>query len=132
MLIKFRLDFIFVTHVPYELNLNETLQLLRNCACVKLIFLKATKKVMMEDREMTFIAMGDKVIACNYFQLCQGNLHIKKYGTQASKTNWIASDITPTFTIDILPASRWNTCQEIEQGTVFVSWNVVLFFVEYF
>ena len=86
----------------------------------------------MEDRETTSIAMDDKVIACNYFQLCQGNLHIKKYGTQASKTNWIASDIAPTLTIDILPASQWNTRQEIEQRTMFVSWNVVLFFVEYF
>ena len=118
--------------MPYELNFNETLQLLRNCARVELIFLKATNKATMEDRETTSIAMGEKVIACNYFQLCQGNLHIKKYGTQASKTNWIASDIAPTLTIDILPASQWNTCQEIEQRTMFVSWNVVLFFVEYF
>ena len=61
-------------------------------------------------------------------------LYIKKYGTQASNTNWIAKETMPTLTIDILSTSRLNSCQKREQWTIFVSWNYVyvLSAAEYF
>ena len=79
------------------------------------------------------VAMGDKAIAIPS-SCIRGYLHIKKYGTQASNTctNWIAYGNMPTMTIDILPASRWNTCQKVERRTIFVHWNVVLSSAEYF
>ena len=75
--------------------------------------------------------MGDKVITITS-SCVRGHLDINKYGTQASSTNWITNGTVPTLTIDILSASRWNTCQKIQQRTIFFSWNVVLPSAEYF
>ena len=80
----------------------------------------------MEDRQTTYISSsdGDEAFAITSIGV-RGHLDIKKYGTQASNTNWFANGTVRTLMIDILSASRWSTCQEIEQRTIFVSWNVV-------
>ena len=54
--------------------------------------------------------MGDEAIAIT-FSCIKGHLDKKKYGTQASNTNWIVNRTVPTLTIDILSALRWSTCQ---------------------
>ena len=84
----------------------------KNCAYGKLILCKAMKKAMMEDKEQLLfpVAMGDEVIAITS-SCIRGHLDIKKYGTQAQNTNWIANGTMPTLTIDILSASQWNICQ---------------------
>ena len=89
-----------------KMNPNKILQLLKNCASVKLIFLKAMKKATMEDREMTSTAMGDKVIACNYFQLCQGNFAYKEIWNPSNKDE---------------PDCQWHHANIDEQYPVFIT-----------
>ena len=62
--------------------------MLKNCAHVKLVSCKATKKVTMEEEEKTLftLAMGDKAITLTS-SCVRGHLDIKKYGPQVSYTN---------------------------------------------
>ena len=44
----------------------------------------------------------------------------------------IWSDFGWQTAVIFIPASQWNTCQEIEQRTILVSWNIVLSSAEQF
>ena len=99
--------------------------MLKNCPHVKLVSCNSTKKATMEEKKQ--VATGDEAIAITSSSVRE-HLDKKKYGTQASNTNWIAKGTMPTLTIDFLSASRWNTCQIIEQRRIFAfleSWSLL-------
>ena len=73
--------------------------------------------------------MGDEAITIT-FSCIKGHLDIKKYGTQAFSTNWIANGTVPHW--QSMQTSPWNTCQKKELRTIIVSCNIVLSSSEYF